>query len=62
MRWGRLLRWGRVGFLRRRLPYLHYSIASPLRNALFLATHPQVLRLSVAVRRAVREGDGVLAA
>lgn len=58
----RFLRWGRVPFLRRRLPYVWCVFRGPFRNWWFLATHPDMLRLKFAVQRAVRNRQGIIAA
>lgn len=62
MRWGRLLRWGRVGFLRRRLPYVLEIVSSPVRNQWWLLTHPQERRIIRASLRALARRETVLAA
>lgn len=63
MRVGRVLRWGRVGFLRRRMPYLvNDVILGPCRNVLFLARNPSIAWLSHRVRQAIAQGEIILAA
>lgn len=58
----RFLRWGQVGFLRRRLPYVWCEVKSPFRVALFYLRRPEFFRLMRAVRRAVGAGQTVIEA
>lgn len=60
MRWGRLLRWGRVGFLRRRLPYVWDVVSRPWANALFWATRPRMWFELRSIRRAAKHGETVV--
>jgi hypothetical protein len=56
VRLGRLLRWGRVGFLRRRMPYVLEVWGQPFRTAAFYLRRPvlawKVHRYRAAFRRA----------
>lgn len=62
MTFGRVLRWGRVGFLRRRLPYVWDVTCSPFRSALWYAKNPDMLRLVRAIDLAARSRQTVIAA
>lgn len=62
MRFGRVLRWGRVGFLRRRLPYVWDITRAPFRTLLWYAKNPDMLRLVRAVNRAVADRETVISA
>lgn len=62
MRLGRLLRWGRPGFLRRRLPYVQDVLVGPCRNAWFLARNPEITWLSFRVRQAIAQGEMIVVA
>lgn len=62
----RALRWGRLPFLRRRLPYVLEVAGSPFRVLGFWCREPELalfgLRVSWAVRRASRSGETLLCA
>lgn len=58
----RFLRWGRVGFLRRRLPYVWCEVKGPFRVAVFYLRRPEFFRLMRAVRRAVEDRQTVIEA
>lgn len=60
MRWGRVLRWGRVGFLRRRLPYVWDIVSSPWKSALFWAARPRMWFEVRSLRRSMRPGQRVV--
>lgn len=59
---GRILRWRHASFLRRRLPFVWEVLTAPVRNWVYLATHPELRRVVRAVRRALAEGDTVIEA
>lgn len=58
----RVLRWGRIGFLRRRLPYVWCEVRSPFRTFAFYLDNPEIFRLMRAVRRAVDDRQTVIEA
>ena len=62
MRFGRVLRWGRVGFLRRRMPYVLEVWGQPFRNAAFWLRRPDLAYGLWLYRRAARQGERVLSA
>ncbi len=54
----RFLRWGRVRFLRRRLPYLIDVMTEPL----WWVRRPDLAWLVFRIRRAIRQGETIIEA
>jgi hypothetical protein len=62
MKLGRLLRWGRVPFLRRRLPYVADVVIEPARNATLWIRRPGLALYVHRIRRAIRQGETIIEA
>lgn len=60
MRWGRVLRWGRVGFLRRRLPYLRDLVVMDAQDVAFWLMRPRLWVELQLLRRTMRPRDTVV--
>jgi hypothetical protein len=62
----RILRWRHPGFRRRRLPHVWCVLRQPFRLVWWYVTHPAmtvfIVRLRLALSRAVPEGDTVMVA
>ena len=58
----RLLRWRHARFARFRGRHWFLTLWAYPRNWWFLATNPSVLHLVIRVRRAIAQGDTILAA
>ncbi len=58
----RFLRWGRVPFLRRRLPFVVDVLGEPVRNQLLWIRRPGFAWYVHRIRRAIRQGETIIEA
>lgn len=58
----RFLRWGRVGFLRRRMPFVLEVVGTPFRHVAFWLRRPDLAWYCFRVKRGLRRGEYVVAA
>lgn len=58
----RILRWRHARFARFRARHWYLTLRQPFRNWWYLATHPDDRRIIRAVRRAVAQGQMIIAA
>lgn len=62
MRVGRVMRWGRVGFLRRRMPYVLEVYGLPFRTVAFWCRRPDLAWYLFRTKRALQVGEWVVQA